>query len=202
MDFEKLKQSVEKIELPEEMRARIVQNCKTKLFLETEETTMKQIWSKKRILAASAIGLILCLTVGVSAAETAGFFRDVHNWTGAVVGTQYEQATEEITASAVASKTELTVIVTFVQPDIFPYRSFEEFGIDRYQIADASGDIVAEGTRTELSELSDGKAEVKIPLNQLSGGTYRLTITSFVGASKADQPLPISGTWLCDFTVE
>ncbi len=203
MDFEKLKQSVENIELPREAQTRIIRNCQATLFDETEEKNMNTFWSKKHILTAAAIGLCLCLTVGVSAAGSKGFLRDIQRLDGAVIGAQYEQATNEITASVCAiSETALTVSVSFVQPDAIPYRTFEQFGIDAYQITDASGSVVAEGGRTALAELSDGAAQLQLPLSSLPAGTYRLTITSFVGASKADAPLPLYGAWTCDFSMD
>ena len=58
---------------------------------------------------------------------------------------------------------------------------------------------MSSGETSTMSELLDGTAIINIPLQNLSTGSYKLLITEFVGASKADQPLVISGNWEFDF---
>lgn len=203
MDQEKLKRSVENIKMPEEMRARIIQNCRLESDKKEEDHNMKlqKVLSNKGVRAAAiAASLCLCFTAAVSAAGRAGYFRNIANWTGAVTGAEYKQADEEITVSATATGEELTVSAVFVFPDKAPYREIRSLGIGDYQIIDPSGTVTAEGGATALSKLSGGQTQITIPLDGIDSGDYRLIITSFTGASKADAPLPISGVWECRFS--
>ena len=97
-----------------------------------------------------------------------------------------------------------------VNPAIAPYNYFDTFGIESYEIVDSNGTVIVEGIpdthvnvssneTSTISELLDGTAIINIPLQNLSTGNYKLIITKFVGNSKADQPLVLSGTWECEF---
>ena len=200
MDCEKLKNAVKKIEMSDEMKARVIKNCQ----LKTEENIMKRnktnSLSKKPILAAAA-ALCLCFALAAAAGSRCGFFKDIKNWKGAVVGTQYEQASDEIEVTVISEGKELTVCASMLNPASAPYSELETLGIDGYQITDASGDVVVDGERTDFFEISDGEAKVKIPLDGISDGEYKLLITAFIGGKKADQPLRISGSWECAFSI-
>lgn len=203
MDYEKLKSAGEKIELSEEGKARILRNCQPETFCETEAVKMKKAnhWFKKPAAVAAVVSLCLCLTVAAAAASHSGFFKDITNWRGAITGTQYEQATEEIEIAVVSGKHEITVCAEMLHSALPPYNELETFGVKTYQIVDMSGKTVIEGEETEYFALTNGKAEIIIPLDTVSSGAYRLVITSFVGAKKADQPLQINGTWECEFSL-
>lgn len=151
--------------------------------------------------AAAALVLLFC-GAAVSAAVKKGYFQDIKDNSGTVIGTEYKQASEEIEISADSSADELAVSVSFIDPDIFPYRECEEFGIGSFQIVSASGEGVAEGAVEPQSAVHDGQVEIRIPLDELEKGSYKLVITTFIGGRKADQPLKISGLWECDFTVQ
>lgn len=64
-----------------------------------------------------------------------------------------------------------------------------------------SGNVVVERERTELFEIANGEVEVKIPLENITSGDYELMISAFVGSKTANQPLKISGTWECQFSI-
>jgi len=51
----------------------------------------------------------------------------------------------------------------------------------------------------EMIPYENGKITVAIPLETLESGSYKLIVDSFVGGSKADQPLEIHGNWECEF---
>ncbi len=221
MDEERLRDTVKKIEMPDEMRARIIKNCQSRILEEANGIAMNEYKAKRNrqpkqaarnaipkrrlkaaaTVAAFAVSLCLCLTVA-GAMSHLGFFQDVRDWTGAVVGTEYEQATDEIdvTVSADIRRHEITIRAVMAHPDILPYRDLETLGIESYEIIDSSGDVVVEGGKTDFFELADGKSEITIPLDS-DRGEYRLVITAFVGAKKADIPLPIHGTWECAFSL-
>lgn len=205
MDYEKLKNAVKKIEMPHEMKERVIKNCQSKALYGTEESMMRKNktngWFKKPILAAAVVSLCLCAALAAAAGTRFGFFRDITNWKGTVVGTRYEQASDEIKAEAILGEKEIIVCAEMLEPDKIPYSEMETFGIDEYKIVDASGKAVVEGERTDFFDIVEGKAEVKIPLDGIASGEYRILITAFVGGKKADQPLRVSGNWECAFSV-
>ena len=205
MDYEKLKSAAETITMPEEVKRRIVRNCKTKISNSRKEIVMKtnknNTFSRKP--AAVFVAVALCLSLSVTALAATGvlqgYFRDITNWQGAIVGTSYEQATDEIGMEVSVNGNELTALVTFFNPQDFPYREIEKLGIAAYRIVDANGDVVKEGT-AESTEVVNGQADVSIKLDGIDSGSYQLLVAAFVSEKKADQPLNINGNWACDFT--
>lgn len=198
--IEELKKNAEKITMPAEMRARIIRKC----HLETEERSMNKTREKtilrKPVAVAAAIALCICLTGVTALAATGslqGFFKDIKRWDGAITGTTYEQATDEISISAEAQSGELQVEITLLKPDAAPYAFVEQLDIGAYKIVDAQGNILAEGS-TEPAEIIYGKVSVTIPMDGALDGSCRLLVSSFTGHSKADQPLAINGSWGCE----
>ena len=155
-----------------------------------------------RKTAAVIAVLAVCLTLSVTAlAESGvlkGYFADVTNFTGAVIGSTYEQADDEINLSVTVNGGELTVTAAYVDAENPPFIA-EKLGIAEYRITDSEGNAVMQGT-VPSSEIVDGQAEITIDLTGVESGIYRLEITSFVAESKADAPMPVNGVWICDFT--
>ena len=235
MERNLLKEEIKDIKMPDEMKARILENCRN-AGLEKENADMKEInienkatdnncvvgqeevermvqkknrtsnarkWTRIATVAAT---VALCLGLGGVTAMAAsgkleGFFEDVTRWDGAVVGTTYEQATEEITVSAAVSGDSLVVDAVLLKVEEAPYAYVEGFGVQKYQIVDAKGDVVAEGISSETVVITDGKVSVELPLDELESGNYTLIITEFVGTAKAEQDLPIKGYWECEFAL-
>ena len=205
MEFENLKSAANKITMSEEMKRRIVHNCKKQIVNTMEEHTMNHRKNKSfvrkpaAVFAALAVCLSLSVTVLAASGTLKGFFRDITNWKGAVVGTSYEQATDEIDVNVTTNGDELTVLATFADPQIFPYREIEKLGIASYRIVNTNGKTVSKGA-VESAEVVNGCATVSIQLNDLDSGSYKLMISAFVGEKKAEQPLNISGNWECEFS--
>lgn len=155
---------------------------------------------KKPAIIAATLAVCFCLT-GITALATMGkgFFKDKTNWNGVVVGTTYENATEELEVSTIVENDVLTVTATMVEPEVFPYREIEELGLGTYQILDANGKVVVEAVPTENSVMQDAKSMLSISVEQLTEGNYKLVISSFIGEKKADQPLEIKGNWEYEF---
>lgn len=204
MDMKKFKKTLEKIEMSQEMQERIIRNCNSKKAFDMEEYAMnqsKKFWLKKSIPLVAALSAFICFSIVGVAAVKNGFFKDVTLGDGTVVGTTYEQASEEIEVKVTVDENELMVLVTMLSPDKPPYSVFEEFGISSYQIIDMSGNVVMKDAGTELSQISNGQAEIAISLEGIESGSYKLVISKYVGSAKADQPLEISGTWECEFEI-
>ena len=205
MDYEKLRSAAETITMPEDTKRRIVRNCKTQISNSRKENLMKinqnHTFTRKPAAVFVAVVLCLCLSVTVLAATgiSKGYFRDITNWQGAVVGTSYEQASDEISMDATVNGNELTVLATFLIPQEFPYRELEKLGIAAYRIVDADGKVVKEGA-AEAVEVINGQAAINIQLDGIGGGSCKLIVTAFVGEKKAEQPLSINGNWECVFT--
>ena len=158
-------------------------------------------WKKGMVLALT-LAVCCCLTgVTVLAAtgKLQGFFKDKTNWTGAVTGTTYEQATEELEVTAGMKEGKLVVSVTLLEPDKPPYSEIEEWELGKFQILDAAGTVMLEDEGSEVQTAENGQIVFLLPAEQLEKGTYRMVITSFVGSKKADQPLPVKGNWMCEF---
>ena len=152
-----------------------------------------------RALVAAALVLCIGLPVGMAATH-GGFFRDITNWQGAITGTVYEQAVDEIAVTVTPDAGALTIEADFVKPAIAPYFTFETFALGAYEIRDAAGEVVAEGEGSEPAAVADGGAVLTLPF-AADPGAYTLVIESFTGGSKADQPLPLTGHWECDFNI-
>ena len=205
MEFENLKSAAQEITMPEEMKRRIAHNCKQiETTMEEHNMNNRKNTSFFRKPAAVFAALAVCLSLSVTALAATGvlqgFFRDITNHSGAIVGTSYEQATDEIDMDVTVDGDELTVLATFVDPNMFPYRESQLLGIADYRIMDAEGNVVQEGATDKFTPVANGQASIVLELNELATGSYKLIVTAFVSEKKADQPLNISGTWECEFS--
>ena len=205
MEFESLKSAAQEITMPEEMKRRIAHNCKQiETTMEEHNMNNRKNTSFFRKPAAVFAALAVCLSLSVTALAATGvlqgFFRDITNHSGAIVGTSYEQATDEIDMDVTVDGDELTVLATFVDPNKFPYRESQLLGIADYRIMDAEGNVVQEGATDKFTPVANGQASIVLELNELATGSYKLIVTAFVSEKKADQPLNISGTWECEFS--
>ena len=205
MEFESLKSAAQEITMPEEMKRRIAHNCKQiETTMEEHNMNNRKNTSFFRKPAAVFAALAVCLSLSVTALAATGvlqgFFRDITNHSGAIVGTSYEQATDEIDMDITVDGDVLTVLATFVDPNKFPYRESQLLGIADYRIMDAEGNVVQEGATDKFTPVANGQASIVLELNELATGSYKLIVTAFVSEKKADQPLNISGTWECEFS--
>ena len=205
MEFGNLKSAAQEITMPEEMKRRIAHNCKKQIVNTMEEHTMNNRKNNSffrkpaAVFAALAVCLSLSLTALAATGVLQGFFRDITNYSGAIVGTCYEQATDEIKMDVTVNGDELTVMVSFANPQMAPYVYAEQLGIAQYRIVDVNGKEVKEGSAGS-AEVVNGQASVNIELDGISNGSYKLIVTAFVSEKKADQPLNINGNWECEFT--
>ena len=202
MEWNDLRSAAETITMPGDMKRRIAKNCKMQISKYEKESMMKRNTFFRKPAAVFVL-LAICLSLAVTAVAAPevlkGTFRDIKNWQGAVVGTAYDHATDEIHVNVTVSDDTLTVLAAFADPQMAPYRYAEALGIDAYRIVDASGRTVKEGS-AETVRIINGRATISIPLDDISSGSYTLIVTSFVAEKKAEQPLPINGSWECAFT--
>lgn len=155
---------------------------------------------RRLYIAVTALAAATALCGAGVYVGTEGHFEDVMNWFGAVTGTTYEDATEELKITAVPTEDGIAVSVALLTPDKAPYPYIEQLAISDYTLKNKKKTI-AKGT-VPAAALTDTGTEFLIPLEApLVSGTYTLTITCFEGSAKGDQPLPIKGKWTADITV-
>lgn len=188
MDFRNIKENVEAISLPDPIRTRILSNINA----ERSHPVKKRY--RKPIAAAALLALCLSLPVGAAAAGRSGRFRDIFDWRHAVVGTAYDNATEEISVGAQWADGALIVTVAMRAPEQAPYRFIELLSIGSYQIRDAHGKILYEGSQTGAVSV-DTALIFRIPMDNAMPNGSMLVIDTFIAEARGEQPLPISGNW-------
>ena len=197
MDKKKFVNIINEIQMPKDMQQRIIEKC----YIETEKKSMNKMF-KKPMVAVASFALCVCL-MGVTAlaatGKLEGYFRDIKRWDGAVIGTAYEQATDEVEMNIIEVSDKLVVEITMVNFKEAPYSFFEMFGIKNYKIVDANGKVTVENENLEMSAIANNKVLVNVPLDDVGNGEYTLIVSELVGGSKADQPLGLDGTWECSF---
>ena len=196
-----LTKKIKEIEMPDDMRKRIIRNCSDIGEAGMKVRKANNIW-KKQLPIAAALVLCVCITGVTALAATGkleGVFKDIKNWNGAIVGTSYEQATGEITVNIEEAGDELGILVSIINPEKPPYSESELFGIQSYRIEDMSGNVIAKENSLEERITFSSQMSLNIPLNEISNGRYKLIIEQFISEKKADQPLIIHGNWECAF---
>lgn len=189
----------------EESKQRIAKSRRTQMANSRKGASMeangRNAFFRRPAAAFAAVAICLALPITALAASGAlrGHFLNVTDHRGAVVGTTYEQATDEISMSVTVSGDQLTAVATFADSQMAPYSEAEKLGMAAYQIVDADGKVVKEGS-AESVEIVNGQAAVDIHLDGVDHGNYTLAVTAFVAEKKADQPLNIAGNWECAFS--
>ena len=140
MEIKKLKDAVRTVKMPEDMRGRIAARTEKALMQEKAARRMR-----RPALTAAVIAVCICLSAVGLAVGNGGFFRDITRWNGAVTGTAYEQATEEIAVSATVDGGTLKIEAVLLAPERAPYREIETLAVGNWKIMDESGSEVAEG---------------------------------------------------------
>ncbi len=154
---------------------------------------------------AAAVALVLTaglLTAGAItyADSIRGSFSDVFGFGGAIVGTEYHNATEEISVTAEANSETVTVNARFLYPADAPYAFITELSLKNVTITDSSGAKLLTIEETDQATITNGSVSVAIPMGTLilsPNAEYTLAFDTAVGHAKAEQPLPMSGNWSC-----
>ena len=178
-----------------------------------ERTMSKPKITMKRTLAIAAVLALCIITVIMSplANSIKGFFSDIVRFDGAITGTQYENATNDIKVDVLEVTSEngnviIPLELSFENPTEAPFPYIQEVAVSEYKIVDSNNKEII---KTKLSAedgdkgtVSDGKVLVNLSLNDAklkSGEKYTIVIDKMYGLAKADAPLHITGTWKCNF---
>lgn len=200
MDEKKFVNKIREIEMPKDMQQRMIENC----YIETEKKNMSKMFKRPMVTVAS-LALCICVTGVTALAATGkleGYFKDIKRWDGAVVGTSYEQATEEVEVSIINVTDQLIVKITMLDPNVAPYSETDMLGIEEYKITDANDNTIVENEELKTAIVESDSVIVTVPVKNLSEGEYTLVVSKLVSEKKADQPLSLSGTWECDFVIQ
>lgn len=194
------------IPIPSALHSRCVMGMEEAKQDKKGQITMLK-FHKKTVAAAAALVLAVGLFAGSNTAlakDFRGFFSDVIRMDGAVVGTEYHNATEEVTFSQLPTRggdgSEIGLQVAFLYPEEAPYAYIEELSMHDVTITDAAGSEVWSLDETDPMPIRDGAAHFILSAGLTSGETYTLHCTMLQGHAKAEQPLPMSGTWELTFT--
>jgi len=145
------------------------------------------------------------------ASSIKGFFSNIIRFDGAITGTQYESATNDIKVDILELTSEngniiIPLDLTFENPTEAPFPYIQEVAVSEYKILDSNNkEIIKTKLAAEDGDkgtVSDGKVLVNLSLNDItlkSGEEYTIVIEKMYGLSKADAPLHITGTWKCNF---
>ena len=166
----------------------------------------KNITWLKRVSTVAAVVTVCAITV-VSAGAIKGMFKDVKRWDGAVIGTEYVNATNDIEMSINATKDEcISLDISFENPNEAPFVFLQEVAITDYKIFDNNDKEVLEVNSTFENgikgNVENGRILLELPTNDKlnSNQNYKLVVNTIYGLAKADQPLKITGTWECEFS--
>ena len=150
--------------------------------------------------AAAALAVAVCGVAGFAAIK-GGYFSDEKNFLGAVTGTRYEQASEEISVTAQTNGSYVDICIELLNISEAPYCYTETLAIGEYTLTDESGATIDIDLAEIQAAPADGMAVISVPVSSLNDGSYSLEITQLLGCSKADAPLKINGKWECEFSV-
>ena len=163
------------------------------------------IWLKRASTIAAVV--TICAVTVVSAGAIKGMFKDVKRWDGAVVGTEYVNATNDIEMNISETNDEyISLDINFENQNEAPFAFVQEVAITDYKVLDNNDKEVLEVNSTVENgikgKVENGRILVKLPTNDElnSNQDYKLVINTVYGLAKAEQPLKITGTWECEFT--
>ena len=176
-------------------------------------TMSKPKITMKRTLAIAAVLALCIITVTMTplANSIKGFFSDIVRFDGAITGTKYENATNDIKIDVSELTTDngniiIPLDLTFENPTEAPFPYIQEVAVSEYKILDSNNKEVIK-TKVSVEDgdkgtVNDGKVLVNLSMNDAklkSGEEYTIVIEKMYGLSKADAPLHITGRWECKF---
>ena len=177
-------------------------------------TMSKPKLTMKRTLALVAVLALCIITVTMTplANSIKGFFSDIIRFDGAVTGTKYENATNDIKVDVLELTSEngnviIPLDLTFENPTEAPFPYIQEVAVSEYKILDSNNKEVIKTKDSaedgDKGTVNDGKVLVNLSIDDVefeSGEEYTIVIEKMYGLSKADAPLHITGSWKCSFT--
>lgn len=144
---------------------------------------------------AVIVPAVIALTgAGIYTSVGGGFFRDKTNIQGAVTGQTYENATDEIEVKSEYSGGTLHITLNLLKYDSVPYSVLDEIEPYSFSLICLS-DNSEEEIQFSPAKINGNTAEITVDFSAEPDTEYKLSVGSFLGTKKADQPLEIKGHW-------
>ena len=158
----------------------------------------KKIPLKAAVIAIPA--MILLTGAGIYTAHSGGYFKDVKDGFGTVISTQYVNATDDLSVTAMAERDRIFLTVEIPKLELsgmesFPYSEFEEMRVKSCIVECGGKEIRIKDL--PYSSMTEKGSEIEITLDEIvnTSDMIIVTITEFEGSKKADQPLSVHGEW-------
>lgn len=218
-----IEEKLDAIEIPKNLHERCVtgvMKAKTEMDtslygqkLESHRKKEDKQYMKKMVAAAAVVMLVCIFAVGntTMAGGIKGMFKDIIRFDGAVTGSEYVNATNEVKitvgeVTVVESEDLIPLEITFLNPGIAPFNSFELVKVDAFEILNPDGEVVvSEEDANVVCSVGNGSASLSLKVDAgklVAGETYTLAMEYFEGLKKADAPLAVKGKWECIFEMQ
>lgn len=148
----RIERELDNIEIPKELHER------SKIGIQKASSEIKgENKMNKYIKRVAGVAAALVLSIGLIAVNNStlansikGFFKDITNWNGAITGTEYVQATEEIDIKVSISIVEsnkvlLPIEVTLKNINEAPFNVIEALALGKFKITDSSDNEINNG---------------------------------------------------------
>lgn len=160
------KDEIDNIELPANLhqRSKIGILQAQRELKENNRITVKRFI--KPFIGVASVTVVMFFGLIVSnpsiASTIKGYFQDIFNWKGAVVGLEYNQATEEITVKVnepILKSEDVIVPITFTVKDAMkpPYTVIQALTLNSFEVVAGSGKILK---GQQISNQADSKVEL------------------------------------------
>ncbi|SHJ20149.1 hypothetical protein [Lutispora thermophila] len=144
-----IKREIDNVPIPSDIRNRSVSGIQmAKQELKYEKSNNKARGTRKKLIAAALSAAIVTVGIGSNyttlAGMIGGYFQDIRNWKGAVVGLKYIDATEEILIEADEINMDSDNItvgmkVKLLKDDVAPYNITQVITFGEYSVVTGSG---------------------------------------------------------------
>lgn len=197
--------TIEKIESPFNLKNVVNKKEINKLEGRSMNKYKNVDWIKRAATIAAVVSI--CLITVVAANPEKGFFKDVTRFDGAIRGTEYVNAQNEVTFKVIQDEEgneTFELEVEFVKKDVAPFKYIQEIVIPEYKIVNEKDEEIL-SVKNSLENatkatVEDGKVLLKLTIpeeitSQIESQKHFIEIENIYGLAKTEQPLKISGGW-------
>ncbi|MDE5569501.1 MAG: hypothetical protein K2I82_02465 [Ruminococcus sp.] len=173
----------------------IREELNNKMITEYSKSVKKGKKIPRWTVAVIIPAVIACVSAGTYMAVEGGFFKDKTTISGTVIGQTYENATDEIEVASDYSDGILHITLNLLKSNSFPYLVLDEMKPYDFSLTNLSDNSVTVDIQFDYAVINENTVDIAVDFNATTDTEYKLTINSFIGSKKADQPLEINGNW-------
>ncbi|MDE6789508.1 MAG: hypothetical protein K2J47_09350 [Ruminococcus sp.] len=173
----------------------IREELNNKMITEYSKSVKKGKKIPRWTVAVIIPAVIACVSAGTYMAVEGGFFKDKTTISGTVIGQTYENATDEIEVTSDYSDGILHITLNLLKSNSFPYLVLDEMKPYDFSLTNLSDNSVTVDIQFDYAVINENTVDIAVDFNATTDTEYKLTINSFIGSKKADQPLEINGNW-------